>query len=89
MAGKLRLELKPMPDGFGYLYGQVFTPDGNAIRVDILPPVAEWRGDIKPGPDTPHPTDWIVYANGDEIARVTRREDLQSALADLCLERKR
>ena len=38
MAPKPRLELKPEPDGFGYLYGQLFASDGNVYRVDIMTP---------------------------------------------------
>ena len=87
--GKVRLELKPEPDGFGYLYGQLFAPDGIVYRVDIMPPVAMWRGDIKlTGAGAPHPTDWVIFANGEEIARVRRREDLADAVSSRLLERK-
>ena len=88
MTGKPRLQLKPEPDGYGYLYGQVLAPDGGVYRVDIMPPVPHWRGDTKLGPDLPHPTDWIVFVDGDEIARVARREDLEGTLATLRLKHK-
>ena len=85
MAEKPRLELKPMPDGFGFLYGQLHVGD-DSYRVDIMPPEPEWRGDIKMQERLPHPTDWVVYVNGDEIARVRKREDIDTvamrAIAD-------
>ena len=88
MTGKTRLVLKGAPDGFGYLYGQLIAADGTITRVDILPPASEWRGDMKPSNGLPHLTDWIVYADGEEIARVSRRENLVDVLATLRLARK-
>ena len=86
---RVRLELKREPDGIGYIYGQVFAPDGNVYRVDIMPPVGAWRGDIKlTGAGAPHATDWVVYMNGEEIARVMRRDDIASALTPQLLEAK-
>ena len=85
---KMRLELKPEPDGFGYLYGQVFAPDGAVYRVDIMPPDGAWRGDIRlTGQGAPHATDWVVYMNGEEIARVRKREDLAAAMTPGLLAR--
>ena len=86
MSGKPRLKLKPAPDGFGFLYGQLFAPDGAVAHVDVLPPVGEWRGNMKLADYPPHATDWIVYADGEEIARVARREDLVDTLATLRLK---
>lgn len=74
------LKLKPEPDGFGFLYGTVSDRHGTVHRVDIMPPVAEWRGDIKMAEHGPHATDWVVYADGMEIARVRRREELPSGI---------
>lgn len=86
---KVRLELKPEPDGFGYVYGQVFAPDGNVYRVDIMPPIAEWRGGIKlSGQGAPHATDWVIYMNGEEIARVSKRGDIAPALTPQLLASK-
>ena len=76
MAGNVRLELKPDPDGFDYRYGEAVTTDGKVYRVNILPPLTHWRGDIKPGEIDA--TQWIVYIDGDEVARVARREDIDS-----------
>jgi hypothetical protein len=71
--------LKPMPDGFGYIYGIHTADDGTTTRVDILPPLSDWRGDIKPGQIDP--VQWILYADGVEIARVSRRDDIATAVA--------
>ena len=32
------------------------------------------------GEGLPHPADWIVYLDGEEIARVTRREDIAATV---------
>lgn len=75
-----RLELKPQPDGFGFVYGQLFAADGEVYRVDIMPPAGEWSGDLKPSGDLPHPTDWVIHVDGEEIARVQRRADIHDAI---------
>ena len=67
--------LKPEPDGLGYHYGSFTDDAGNVTRVDILPPASEWRGNMKPAQHL-DPTQWIVYADGEEIARVARREEI-------------
>jgi hypothetical protein len=75
--GQLRLNSEQ--DGMGYFYGQYKTDDGNVIRVDILPPKSEPKPFfVMALPPEQHTTDWIVYANGEEIARVKRREDLDT-----------
>ena len=67
------------PDGMGYLYGQLMSRDGEIYRVDIMPPEAEWSGDIRlTAAFAPHPTDWVVYLDGEELARVSRRDDLNT-----------
>ena len=78
------LQLKTQPDGFGFLYGQVHRGD-ETFRIDVLPPVSAWRGQIKLDDRPPHATDWIVYVDGEEFARVRRREDLVGALNERLL----
>ena len=78
------LVLKPEPDGFGFLYGTITAPNGVTIRVDIMPPLPHWRGDIKlNGEGAPHPTDWVVFWDGEEVARVTARDDIAPAVLAL------
>lgn len=72
-----KLSLKPEQDGMGYFYGQYTTDTGQVIRVDVLPPASHPRPRfVMASPQGQHATDWIVYANGQEIARVARRADL-------------
>ena len=74
-----KLILKPEQDGMGYFYGTYAGDDGSAVRVDVLPPHSHPRPVfVMNTPAEQHPTQWIVYANGQEIARVERREDLDT-----------
>lgn len=81
MSDKTRLTLKDEPDGFGFIYGQYVDADGDAYRVDIMPPATDWRGDMRPSKELPHPTDWVVHLDGEEMARVRRRDDIAAAVA--------
>ena len=77
---KYRLDLKPEPDGYGYIYGQLYVGDMR-YYVNIMPPIREWRGQIKlEGDSTPHTTDWVIFVNGEEFARVRKRDDIEEAL---------
>lgn len=70
-----KLELGPRPDEFGFLYGHCLI-EGRPVSVDILPPVGEWQGGQVLEGYEPDPVAWIVYLEGEEVARVTRREEL-------------
>ena len=82
------LELKSELDGFGIIYGQVLAADGEVYCVDIMPPIADWRGDHKLDGYPPHAIDWVVYLDGVEIARVAERDDLQTAVTTKLIESK-
>ena len=73
------LKLSTEPDGFGFFYGWA-QRDGERVRVDVLPPDHLWRGDIKLEGQMPDPKAWVLYLNGEEFARVERREDLPVVL---------
>ena len=88
MPDNRRLELKSEPDGYGFIYGQMFAADGDVYRVDIMPPIADWRGDHKLDGCQPHDTDWVVYLDGVEIARVAKRDQLQTAVTTKLIESK-
>lgn len=38
--------LNKRPDAYGFHYSDHVTPDGDTIRVDIMPPVAHRVGDM-------------------------------------------
>lgn len=71
------LKLSPQPDGFGFYYGMVSDRSGT-VRIDVMPPLAHWHGDMKLPSCEPHATDWVVFADGVEIARVRNREELSA-----------
>lgn len=79
MARNGKLHLKIRPDGYGYIYG-VWQEGERSVRVDIMPPRAHWDGDMMLPDRPPHETDWVVYADGEEIARV--RADSVMGLED-------
>jgi hypothetical protein len=67
------------PDGFGFFYGWA-ERNGERVRVDVLPPDHLWRGDIKLEGQKPNSKAWALYLDGEEFARVERREDLDAVL---------
>jgi hypothetical protein len=72
-------KLSAKPDGFGFFYGWV-ERNGERVRVDVLPPDHLWRGDFKLKGQKPDPKAWVLYLNGEEVARVERREDIITVL---------
>ena len=81
----MRLTLKPRPDTYGFIYGTVEDESGQSHRVNIMPPLSEWRGDMKLPDYEPHAIDWVIYADDEEIARVTKRGDLEAIVAQRLL----
>lgn len=79
---KPKLTLKPHPDGFGFIYGEVVVGDG-ARRVNIMPPRTAWRGDFALPGYGPHATDWVIYLDDEEIGRVRTREELEDAVLNV------
>jgi hypothetical protein len=79
MGDEEKLKLSAEPDGFGFYYGWA-ERNGEHVRVDVMPPEPLWRGDAKLAEAKPDPKAWTLYLNGEEFARVERREDLQAAL---------
>jgi hypothetical protein len=77
MADGARLKLSTSLDGFGFFYGWA-ERDGEHVRVDVLPPADLW--DIMLDGQKPDPKAWILYLNGEEFARLERREDLPAVL---------
>lgn len=80
--------LSRMPDGLGYLYGDYVADDGSRVRLDILPPLTEPRPIGVMKNDAADPTHWIIYANGEEIARVEKSDDLERIVTQRLLTSK-
>ena len=78
----MSLTLKPEPDGFGYLYGEYIDGSGQRFRVDVMPPKSHWRGDIMLTENPPHETDWVIYADGEELGRVRKADDLAGIIGE-------
>jgi hypothetical protein len=76
----MEVNLKSMPDGFGSIYGDAVDAQGESRRVNIMPPLRYWRGDIKLDTQGPHATQWVLYVDGDEVARTESRSDVDLAL---------
>ena len=73
-----KLTLKPEQDGSGYFYGQFIGDDDSVVRVDVVPPRSHPRPYFVMDNDHMHATDRIVFADGQEIARVKQREDIDT-----------
>lgn len=82
MATKSRLELKPEQDGMGFFYGTLDVGDDHVYRVDVLPPLSEPRPYFVMGNERMHTSDWIIYVDGEEIARVARRSDIEATVLE-------
>ncbi|HRE22324.1 MAG TPA: hypothetical protein PKW21_15015 [Rhabdaerophilum sp.] len=79
MSEKVELRLSDRPDGFGFYYGRARLGDVFA-NVNVLPPAPLWDGDIQMSEYKPDPKCWIIFVDGEEVARVKRREDLAAAM---------
>ncbi|MBI1386738.1 MAG: hypothetical protein GC150_17685 [Rhizobiales bacterium] len=81
----IRLDLQPMPDGYGFIYGQLHDVGvaGELTflgTVNILPPNAQWNGQFTLDGYEPHDTDWIIYLDGEEFARARSRQHVEDAI---------
>lgn len=73
------LKLNPAPDTYGFLYGQARRGD-ELFNINVLPPRSQWRGHVKLTGFTPDEHDWIIYLDGEEVARAPRAAAVQGAL---------
>jgi len=72
--------LRPEPDAYGFLYGEVVSERGETLRVDVMPPEAEWRGQVRLEGFEPHATEWVVFVEGEEIARVSSQNEISGVV---------
>ena len=47
-----------------------------------MPPKSHWRGDIMLTENPPHETDWVIYADGEELGRVRKADDLAGIIGE-------
>ena len=86
LPGKVNVKLSAQPDGCGFFYGQARMGDA-VCHINVLPPAPLWRGDFKLDDHPPDPTHWQVFADGELIAKVSRREDVDAAMVPLLTKR--
>jgi hypothetical protein len=83
---EVEINLSDEPDGFGFFYGTARRGDA-VLRVNILPPMHLWQGDIMLDDAKPDPTHWQVFADGELLALIERQEDVGPALVPLLTNR--
>ncbi len=71
------VRLNPEPDGYGFVYGKVWDAQGEIHDVNILPTVPLWRGQTMLKGFEPDASDWVLYLDGEEIARVSSGAELE------------
>ena len=82
---KVTLDLKPMPDGYGFIYGEAYRGDDHHT-INVLPPERYWQGQFRLEGHEPHETDWVLYIDGEEVARVTENAGIEGEFTRLLLE---
>jgi hypothetical protein len=65
--------LNEEPDGLGYYYGELRRGDLRQ-RLDVLPPILLWHGDIKPAELSVD--QFLVLLDGNEVARFPSVESM-------------
>ena len=76
----MTLLLDTSPDTYGWLFGRWIAPDGERVSVLVMPPLDHWNGSAVLDGNEPHPTDWVVFVEGQEVARVDKRVSIDTAL---------
>jgi hypothetical protein len=84
----MEVRLNQMPDGFGFIYGTGVDARGEHCHINIMPPLPYWRGDIKLDEKGPHPSEWVLYVDSDEIARALSRTEIDAALESFLSSRR-
>lgn len=76
---KIKVEFNARPDGYGFIYGKAKRGD-EIIDVNVIPPKAEWDGDMVLKGYEPESDKYLVLVEGEIIAKVGRREDIGQAV---------
>ena len=82
---RVKLDLNPVPDAYGFIYGQAHR-DTDYHNVNVLPPKHRWQGQFKLDGYEPHETDWILYVDGEEVARVQERASVEAEFHKVLME---
>ena len=81
----VKLDLNPVPDAWGFIYGQAHR-DTEYHNVNVMPPKRHWQGQFKLEGYEPHDSDWILYVDGEEVARVKERDSVELEFTRVLLE---
>lgn len=65
----------------GYFYGQWVSDDGTHARVDVLPPASHPCPLFVIENQAMHPTYWLIFADGEEVARASSERAIEAALS--------
>jgi hypothetical protein len=76
---KIKVEFNARPDGYGFIYGKAKRGD-EIIDVNVIPPKAEWDGDMVLKGYEPEDGNYQVLVEGEVVARVEKREDIGQAV---------
>jgi hypothetical protein len=77
---EIEVKLSQRVDGFGFIRGEARKGD-TVVHVNMLPPEPLWAGSIMLEEHQPDPKMWLVFADGELIAKIARQEDVGAALA--------
>lgn len=72
----VELKLSNRPDEYGFLYGRLKHGD-EEYSVNVMPPKMSWSGGQTLDGFEPHDTDWVLYLDGKEFARVQQKDEIE------------
>ena len=82
---QIRLHLNLVPDAYGFIYGEAHR-DTVYHNINVMPPKRHWQGQFKLEGYEPHDSDWILYVDGAEVARVKERRGIEAEFIRVLLE---
>jgi len=74
------ITLSNRPDGYGFVYGTAVLSDGRSFNLNVMPPVAHWRGDVKLDGYAPDAKDWVFFVDGEEVFRTDSMDQARGAI---------
>lgn len=64
------VDLNAEADAYGFLYGDIIRGTDVHHAINVLPPRQYWQGRMTLEGYEPHDTDWVLFLDGKEVARV-------------------